>query len=146
MVGHGRFLPGRCRRYRSCGAGYPVVVTIDGATARRLLEEERERLEEALAAVRRDLEDDLDATSGELSSYDQHQAERGTEVAAEEQDIGLRRDLRVRLEENAEALRRLDEGRYGTCERCGRPIDDERLRAMPSTRYCRDDQLALAAL
>lgn len=97
-----------------------------------------------MSTVIGDLDEELAGAADELAAYDQHQAEAGTETYYEEQDQGLRRDFAVRLEENAEAMRRLEEGRYGTCERCGRPIDDERLRAMPSTRYCREDQLAAA--
>ena len=41
------------------------------------------------------------------------------------------------------ALRRLDDGTYGTCESCGRPIPDERLGAFPAARYCVEDQRRL---
>ncbi|MFL6227554.1 MAG: TraR/DksA family transcriptional regulator [Pyrinomonadaceae bacterium] len=34
-----------------------------------------------------------------------------------------------------EALRRLDEGTYGNCERCGKPIDERRLEAVPTARF-----------
>jgi RNA polymerase-binding transcription factor DksA len=34
------------------------------------------------------------------------------------------------------ALRRLDEGTYGTCEVCGEQIDESRLTAHPATRFC----------
>jgi DnaK suppressor protein len=34
-----------------------------------------------------------------------------------------------------EALRRIEEGTYGTCERCGKPIDERRLAALPTARY-----------
>jgi DnaK suppressor protein len=34
-----------------------------------------------------------------------------------------------------QALMRLDEGSYGICARCGQPIDDRRLEAMPTARY-----------
>ena len=34
-----------------------------------------------------------------------------------------------------EALRRLDEGTYGTCERCGKPIPEARLEAVPAARF-----------
>jgi DnaK suppressor protein len=34
-----------------------------------------------------------------------------------------------------EALRRMDEGTYGDCERCGKPIDERRLEALPAARY-----------
>ena len=38
------------------------------------------------------------------------------------------------------ALRRIDEGTYGTCEFCGEPIGAGRLRALPWARLCIDDQ------
>jgi DnaK suppressor protein len=34
-----------------------------------------------------------------------------------------------------EALRRIDDGSYGECERCGKPIDERRLEAMPTARF-----------
>ena len=34
-----------------------------------------------------------------------------------------------------EALRRIDEGTYGDCERCGKPIPEARLEALPTARY-----------
>ena len=37
-----------------------------------------------------------------------------------------------------EALRRIDEGTYGICEECGRPISEERLKARPVTTLCID--------
>jgi DnaK suppressor protein len=48
------------------------------------------------------------------------------------------------LEENAEhllasidaALKRIQDGTYGVCERCGRPIGEERLEALPYATKC----------
>jgi DnaK suppressor protein len=34
-----------------------------------------------------------------------------------------------------DALRRIDEGTYGKCQRCGRDIDERRLEALPTARY-----------
>lgn len=34
-----------------------------------------------------------------------------------------------------QALLRIDEGSYGTCARCGKPIDERRLDAVPTARY-----------
>ncbi|MFN2456299.1 MAG: TraR/DksA family transcriptional regulator [Pyrinomonadaceae bacterium] len=34
-----------------------------------------------------------------------------------------------------QALLRIDEGTYGTCARCGKPIDERRLEALPTARY-----------
>lgn len=40
------------------------------------------------------------------------------------------------LKEVLTALRKLDEGRFGECERCGEPIAEKRLEALPFARYC----------
>ena len=115
-------------------------MAIGADTARRLLEEERARLEDAARTVDADLEEEREGAGEELAAYDQHPAEEGTEVHDMSRDLGLRTDLHARLEENEAALRRLEEGSYGRCEMCGKDIGDERLRAMPSARYCIEDQ------
>jgi len=41
-----------------------------------------------------------------------------------------------------QALLRIKEGTYGTCARCGKPIDERRLEALPTARYdakCQSD-------
>lgn len=108
--------------------------------ARRLLDEELARLETDRRQVEADLDEQTGEDSGELAHYDQHEAEAATELAGVEQGFGLRADLDRRIAEVHEAMARLDAGRYGVCERCGRPIDDERLVAVPATRYCREHQ------
>jgi DnaK suppressor protein len=45
-------------------------------------------------------------------------------------DLG-ERELHL-IEEIDRALRRIDEGTYGQCVRCGKPIDEQRLEAMPT--------------
>lgn len=44
-----------------------------------------------------------------------------------------------------QALLRIDEGTYGECERCGKPIDERRLEAMPTARYDAACQSAIEA-
>jgi DnaK suppressor protein len=39
-----------------------------------------------------------------------------------------------------QALLRIEEGSYGVCARCGKPIDERRLEAMPTARYDADCQ------
>ena len=43
---------------------------------------------------------------------------------------------REQLREIEAALRRLDDGAYGTCARCGGPIGDARLEARPTATLC----------
>jgi RNA polymerase-binding transcription factor DksA len=78
----------------------------------------------------------------ELSSADQHQADIGTETFNRERDLSILESLEAELADVEHALRRLDEGTYGTCEACGRQIDGARLEAMPATRFCLEDQAA----
>lgn len=49
------------------------------------------------------------------------------------------------LEQVGAALRRIEQGSYGTCERCGEEIDERRLAALPAARYCTACQQALEA-
>ncbi len=44
------------------------------------------------------------------------------------------------LKEVMEALRKLEEGGFGACERCGEAISEKRLEALPFARYCIDCQ------
>lgn len=44
------------------------------------------------------------------------------------------------LKEVTTALRKIDEGGFGDCERCGEPIAKKRLEALPFARYCIDCQ------
>src|SRR5215210_5673137 len=44
-----------------------------------------------------------------------------------------------------QALRRIEEGTYGVCARCGKPIDERRLEALPTARYDAACQSAIEA-
>ena len=66
--------------------------------------------------------------------------------AKENSDVALRngiQELALKLSDQESqmvadidmALRRMDEGTYGICVRCGKEIDEKRLEAMPTARY-----------
>ena len=108
--------------------------------ARSLLDDERTRLQgikEELGALRDESQQD---SLEELSSYDQHQADVATETFEREKDLSILDNIEGELADVEHALQRLDDGSYGTCEACGKPIDDERLEALPATRFCLEDQ------
>ena len=113
---------------------------MDADQTRHLLDEERERLEglrEEYASLREASEED---GMQELSSVDQHQADIGTETFDRSKDLSILDEVEAELAEIEHALQRLDEGTYGTCEACGKVIPDDRLEAMPATRFCLEDQ------
>jgi len=116
------------------------LTSMDPQHVRDRLTEERERLQgitEDLAGVKGESQED---SLQELSSYDQHQADVATETFDREKDISILDQVEGELAEIEHALQRLDDGSYGTCEACGKPIGDDRLEAMPATRFCVDDQ------
>ena len=65
---------------------------------------------------------------------------------AETATVTLDREIDYTLEENSEhvlteiegALKRIEEGTYGVCVNCGKPIAEERLAAIPWATYCID--------
>ena len=75
--------------------------------------------------------------SGEVS-FDEESADAGTFTFERERDLSLGNNLRDLLDKVRSALRRLDAGTYGACERCGKPIDKARLRALPYSVLCID--------
>ena len=113
---------------------------MDKATARKRLEEERERLQGIADDLQRERDESVSDTGGELSSFDQHPGDSGTETFEMEKNVSLGEQVDDELQEIEAAFQRLERGTYGTCQACGRPIGDERLEAMPATRYCVEDQ------
>lgn len=103
---------------------------------------ERERLDETRQAVLSggDVQEGEAASLGELSTVDQHPAEMGTETFTVERDQSVLEQVASELDDVEAALRRLDEGTYGRCEICSRPIGDARLEAVPATRFCLEHQ------
>lgn len=75
-------------------------------------------------------------SAGSLSNTPLHLADMGTAVYLQELNATLLENQEYIRDEVLHALKRIDEGTYGTCENCGRPIIEERLELLPYTRYC----------
>lgn len=73
---------------------------------------------------------------GELSNYDNHPADHGTELYERGKDIALNEHAEKHLEDINHALKAIEENNYGTCEVCGEPIPFERLQAIPTATRC----------
>jgi DnaK suppressor protein len=76
--------------------------------------------------------------SGSLSNTPIHMADLGSDSFEQEFTLSLLENQGQHLEEIGAALERIDQGRFGVCENCGKPIPKARLDAIPFTRYCVD--------
>ena len=81
--------------------------------------------------------DDLDAERGGLGN---HMADDANQTSEQETMLTLETNIRRRLDEVNGALARVDNGTYGFCTNCGKPISPARLEARPSSALCIDDQ------
>jgi DnaK suppressor protein len=105
-----------------------------------LLAEIRITLETQQAGLRRELaEHGADPDSGELAFDDDAGfADRSHSTEERSRLIAVVETLRSNLRDVNLALDKVSSGRFGTCERCGRPIAPERLEAIPWARLCID--------
>ena len=102
---------------------------------RALLEEERSRTTRRLADLGGDYRGFVEA-SKDSNADDEHDPEGATIAFERAQVDALARDAVARLESVDDALRRIDDGTYGTCTRCGEPIAAGRLEARPTATTC----------
>ena len=116
--------------------------TIDTAPYRKRLEEERARLLHAVSFLERENPGSMSDELGELAEggTDNHLGDTATAMYDRELDEGLEEGAQQTLSEIDAALQRIEDGTYGICENCGKPIGAERLAAIPWTRLCIDDQ------
>ncbi len=72
----------------------------------------------------------------ELSMYDQHPADTGSELYEREKDYAFLELMEFELKKLDQALERLDQGLYGICDNCGNAIDLGRLDRLINTTLC----------
>ena len=108
---------------------------VDENEARAVLADELVTTRERITAMTGEL-GAIAAASADSNLDDEHDPEGSTVAFEREQLAALRASAQRHLDEVQAALDRIDAGTYGRCERCGAPIGDERLAALPATRYC----------
>ncbi|MDP9304360.1 MAG: TraR/DksA C4-type zinc finger protein [Actinomycetota bacterium] len=111
---------------------------IETGRFRETLVEERKRVEAAIQNLHAEHPGSLAEDSGEETAYDNHLADTATETYDRELDYTLEENSEHVLAEIDAALKRIEEGTYGTCTNCDRPIVVERLEALPWATLCID--------
>ena len=110
------------------------------------LTKQRQRLLELkdtlLDAMRGVARDNLHAGT-ETSAFGMHQADAGSDAYDRDFALSMLSKEQGSLYEIDEALKRVEDGTYGVCDLCQKPIKHERLEALPFTRYTVDCQAGL---
>jgi len=112
-------------------------MSIDLTYFKELLLERRREIEHNLKNIK-----ELSANKseieliGELSSSDDHLAEYASVVYDHESTLTIENILKDILNQIESALKRIENGTYGICEVCKKPIDEERLKAIPYATMC----------
>ncbi len=105
----------------------------------RLLDERR-RVVDAIDNIHAENPGSLGQETEELTYEDNHLGDIATATFDRELASSLEENSTHVLTEIDAALARIDEGTYGTCLRCGKPIPQERLEALPWATLCIDDK------
>ncbi len=106
------------------------------ARERRKLLEERSRLSGEVERLREALktEVDVDADEGD------------PDLIEREKNVALVSQLERKKDDVEAALRLIEKGKYGTCERCGKEIPTERLEVRPDATLCVQCQVEVEKL
>lgn len=104
-----------------------------------------DKLHQQLIAEKERLKREIDTLQGGISAdnfdeagtdaADQHPADEGSELFEREKNLAVQATLMRQLDEVNVALQKFENGTYGMCETCGRPIDERRLRAFPAATH-----------
>src|SRR5262249_47185756 len=101
-----------------------------------LLEERRQAIEDLQSGRSTALQGDNDVEdTGDMSELDLN---RSTALDLADRQTHLIGDI-------DEALSRIEDGTYGQCARCGKLLDEERLKAMPTAKYDAECQALVEA-
>jgi DnaK suppressor protein len=117
------------------------MTDIDTSEYRARLLEERERLVQAVDFLERENPGSIADELGDIvTAGDDNLGDTASATYERELDQSLEEGAQQTLIAIDDALRKIEDGTYGICEVCGKPIGAGRLAAIPWARMCIDDQ------
>jgi DnaK suppressor protein len=103
---------------------------MDTTTARKRLEETRDELDRSIMVLHGD------RPAEQLAVVLPDPADAGSNLSETERVEAVISVAKQQLAEVLDALQRIDDGTYGTCADCGKPIPEGRLEAKPEAARC----------
>ena len=110
---------------------------------KELLLKEREKIAGQLSHIEEDtLKKSQRDAAGDLSGYSYHMADMASDDYERDFSLGRATEEQKVLFVIDEALKRIEDGTYGNCLQCTKPIPKKRLKALPYTEMCIECQKA----
>jgi len=103
---------------------------------KNMLEKLKGEYSDLINSLEQGLNDPMSETTSELSMYDNHPGDIASEVYERGKDIGFKTYALEQIEKVEDAQERLEQGKYGICDKCGKQIPEERLETIPLTTMC----------
>ena len=112
--------------------------TVDTEGFRQRLLDERRRVLDAIENIHAENPGSIGEETEELGFQDNHLGDVATATFDREMASTLEENSTHVLVEIDAALDRIENGTYGVCQRCGNPIGEDRLEALPWATLCID--------
>ncbi|MFA5052406.1 MAG: TraR/DksA family transcriptional regulator [Patescibacteria group bacterium] len=103
---------------------------------RAKLKEQQDTLTAQLEEITHEKKFNKDKVQVKWQNVGDKDEDNAVEVANFQDSVALERNLEISLEKIETALKKMDEGTYGQCEKCGNPMEDDRLLAYPEATHC----------
>ena len=105
-------------------------------TMKETLEEEKDRIEKDLAKFARKKKGVGGEYDSNFPDYGDDQSENAAEVAQYDTNLAVEQALEKKLRDIKKSLTRIEDGSYGICKDCEKPIEEGRLKALPAAGSC----------
>ncbi|HOX54420.1 MAG: TraR/DksA family transcriptional regulator [Candidatus Omnitrophica bacterium] len=103
---------------------------------KKILTDLRDEIIDQIKHISEDTKKSQRDASGDISGYSFHMADVATDTYDREFSLGLASNDRQLLYDIDDAIKKLEDGKFGSCEECGKPITKSRLKAIPYTKLC----------
>jgi RNA polymerase-binding protein DksA len=103
---------------------------------RQLLITDRAKLADEIKSIVQETSKSPREASGDLSAYTLHMADMAADTYERELSMNIVSSEQELLYQIDDALKRLDDGSYGVCAQCNKPITMSRLKAVPYASMC----------
>ncbi len=103
---------------------------------KKLLLEKREEILKEIKDIAKESSKSLKEASGDLSGYSYHIADMASDSYDREFSLNIASAEQEVVYEIDEALKRINDGKYGKCVECNKKIPVRRLKALPHAKLC----------